>query len=51
MVQKNKKDSDITKKETKMSKTFLNNLKSLKKMADKEGISLGELVKMIKKDE
>jgi hypothetical protein len=51
LVQKNKKDSDITKKETKISKTFLNNLKSLKKMADKEGISLGELVKMIKKDE
>jgi len=51
LVQKNKRDSDITKKEPKISKTFLNNLKSLKKMADKEGVSLGELVKMIKKDE
>ena len=51
LVQKNKRDSDITKKEPKMSKTFLNNIKSLKKMADKEGISLGDLIKMIKKDE
>jgi len=51
LVQKNKRDSDITKKEPKISKTFLNNLKSLKKMADKEGVSLGELIKMIKKDE
>lgn len=51
LVQKNKRDSDITKKEPKISKTFLNNIKSLKKMADKEGISLGDLVKMIKKDE
>jgi len=42
LVQKNKRDSDITKKEPKMSKTFLNNIKSLKKMADKEGISLGK---------
>ena len=51
LVQKNKRDSDITKKEPKMSNTFLNNIKSLKKMADKEGISLGDLIKMIKKDE
>jgi hypothetical protein len=51
LVSKNKKDNDVNSKEPKISKTLLNNIKSLKKMADKQGLSMGELIKMIKKDE
>ena len=49
--QKKKSDGDVSKKESKISKTLVNNVKSLKKLADKEGIELGELIKMIKKGE
>ena len=51
MVSKKKSDWDVSKKESKVSKTLVNNVKSLKKLADKEGIELGELIKMIKKGE
>jgi len=51
LVSKKKSDGDVSKKESKVSKTLVNNVKSLKKLADKEGIELGELIKMIKKGE
>lgn len=51
LVSKKKNDGDVSKKETKISKTLVNNIKSLKKLADKEGIEVGELIKMIKKGE
>jgi hypothetical protein len=51
LVSKKKSDGDVSKKEAKVSKTLVNNIKSLKKLADKEGIELGELIKMIKKGE
>ena len=51
LVSKKKSDGDVSKKESKVSKTLVNNVKSLKKLADKEGIELSELIKMIKKGE
>ena len=51
LVLKKKSDGDVSKKESKVSKTLVNNVKSLKKLADKEGIELSELIKLIKKGE
>ena len=43
-----KKESEIGKKESKISKNLINQLTNLKKLADKEGVDFKELIKTIK---
>jgi len=51
MVVKKSKDSDISKKNQSLSKLLMKNLESIKKIAEKEGISISELIKVLKKGE
>lgn len=51
VLNKKKKDSDISEKDKKISKILLKNLKSLKKMADKEGLSTSQLIKLLKNEQ
>lgn len=55
LLKKGKKNTDVVKKDSDSSKSigkFLkNNLKSIKKLAEKEGISLDQLIKALKYDE
>ena len=55
LTNKNKKDGDVVKKSSDSNKTigeFLKrNLKSIKKLAEKEGISIDQLIKALKYDE
>jgi hypothetical protein len=51
LVNKKNKDEEINEKEPKVSKIVSKNIKSLKKQAEKEGISISELIKMLKKSE
>lgn len=53
LTKRNKDKSDVVTKETEnsMTKFLVKNLKSIKKLADKEGISLNDLMKKIKTDE
>ena len=47
-----KKDNDkMSNKDGKISKTLSNNIKTLKKMADKEGVSVNDLIKIFKNNE
>ena len=48
---KKSKDTEINKKDSVMSKLLTKNLESIKKIAEKEGISLSELNKILKKSE
>ena len=48
LVQKSEKDHDLNDKESKTSKILQRNIKSLKKMAEKEGLSVSELLKLVK---
>ena len=48
LVNKTKKDNDLTNKETKTSKFLERNIKSLKKMAEKEGLTVSDLLKLVK---
>jgi len=48
---KKSKDTEINKKGSVMSKLLTKNLESIKKIAEKEGISLSELIKILKKSE
>jgi hypothetical protein len=50
LVRKNKSNSEINKKEKPTSKILKKNLDFVKKMAEKEGISINELVKMLKSE-
>lgn len=43
-------DSDISKKDSKTSRMLKRNLSSLKKQAEKEGISISELIKLLKNE-
>jgi hypothetical protein len=55
LTKKSKKDGDVVKSSSESNKTigtFLKrNLKSIKKLAEKEGISLDQLIKALKYDE
>jgi len=51
MVVKKSKDTDISKKNQSLSKLLMKNLESIKKIAEKEGISISELIKVLKKGE
>ena len=48
---KKSKDTEINKKGSAMSKLLTKNLESIKKIAEKEGISVTELIKILKKGE
>jgi hypothetical protein len=48
LVKKSSKDNDVSDKEPKTSKILQRNIKSLKKLADKEGLTMSELLKLIK---
>jgi hypothetical protein len=45
---KKSKDSDVQSKELKTSKIFMKNLKALKKMGEKEGLSKTDIIKLMK---
>ena len=55
LTKKSKKDGDVVKKtpqtDKQVSKFLMKNLKSIKKLAEKEGISLEQLIKTLKYDE
>jgi hypothetical protein len=51
LTKKPKTDSDVIKKDTGVSKILLKNIQSIKKIADKEGISLNMLIKALKTNE
>jgi hypothetical protein len=48
LVRKSSKDNDVSEKEPKTSKILQRNIKSIKKLADKEGLTMSELLKLIK---
>ena len=51
LTKKPKTDSDVIKKDTGVSKILLKNIQSIKKIADKEGISINALIKALKSNE
>lgn len=51
VLNKKKKTEDLSDKDKKASKILLKNLKSIKKMADKEGLSISQLVKLLKNEQ
>jgi len=52
LTKKSKSNADVVKKNPKVSKILVKNIKTLKRLADKEGISTNELIKILKsKDE
>lgn len=48
---KKSNDKEVNKKNSAMSKLLMKNLESIKKIAEKEGISVSELIKILKKGE
>ena len=51
ITKKSKDDSEVVGKDSSLSKILMNNLKSIKKLAEKEGISLSQLMKSLKNHE
>ena len=51
ITKKSKDESDVVGKDSTLSKILMNNLKSIKKLAEKEGISLTQLMKVLKNNE
>jgi hypothetical protein len=53
LAKKNNRDSDILKKDSdnSVSKILIKNLQSIKKLADKEGISINKLINVLKSGE
>lgn len=51
LTKKNKSDSDIISKSNPVSKILVKNIQSIKKIAEKEGISVSELIKILKTNE
>jgi hypothetical protein len=51
ITKKSKDESDVVGKDSTLSKILMNNLKSIKKLAEKEGISLSQLMKALKNNE
>ena len=51
IAKKSKDESDVVGKDSTLSKILMNNLKSIKKLAEKEGISLTQLMKALKNNE
>jgi hypothetical protein len=50
LSKRNSEDSDVIKKEHPTSKILKKNLDSIKRMAEKEGISVNQLIKMLKSE-
>jgi hypothetical protein len=50
LLKKKTGDSDVKNKEEKVSKILKKNIQTLKKMADKEGLSLSQLIKLLKSE-
>jgi len=51
ILSKKKDDGEIYEKENKVSKILIKNLQSIKKIAEKEGISMSQLIKILKTNE
>lgn len=51
LTKKSKSDSDVIGKEKPISKILTKNLESIRKIADKEGISINKLINILKKSE
>jgi len=51
LTKKNKSDSDVISKNNPISKILAKNIQSIKKIAEKEGISVSELIKILKSNE
>lgn len=51
LTKKSKDKSDVVTKENPISKILVKNINSIKKIADKEGISLNQLIKILKSNE
>jgi hypothetical protein len=51
LAKKDKDDSDIMKKDNAMSRLLTKNLESIKRLAEKEGISINKLINILKKGE
>jgi len=51
IAKKSKDELDMVGKDSNLSKILINNLKSIKKLANKEGISLTQLMKVLKNNE
>ena len=51
LTKKSKDKSDVVTKENPISKILVKNLNSIKKIADKEGISINQLIKILKTNE
>jgi hypothetical protein len=51
ITKKSKDDSEVVGKDSSLSKILMNNLKSIKKLAEKEGISLTQLMKALNNHE
>lgn len=51
IAKKSKDESDVVGKDSTLSKILMSNLKSIKKLAEKEGISLSQLMKALKNHE
>lgn len=51
LAKKNKPDLDIVSKSNPVSKILVKNIQSIKKIAEKEGISISELIKILKSNE
>lgn len=50
LLKRNSDNSDVVKKENTASKILQRNLESIKRMAEKEGISINQLIKMLKSE-
>ena len=51
LTKKSKDDSDVVRKDEGVSKILKNNLQAIKKLADREGISINQLIKILKSGE
>jgi hypothetical protein len=51
LTKKSKDDSDVVRKDENVSKILKNNLQAIKKLADREGISINQLIKILKSGE
>ena len=50
LLNKKNRDTEITEKESNASKIVKKNVESLKKMAEKEGLTINQLIKMLKSE-
>jgi hypothetical protein len=51
LAKKDKSESDVVSKDSPMNRLLMKNLESIKKLADKEGISINKLINILKKGE